>query len=273
MTISPKITRIGVVGKWDDPKRVRIVQHVVDYLAGKAEVFVTPDLAKALGDVWVGTPLGKMPVDAVVTVGGDGTILWAMQNNPAPVFSINVGELGYLTEIEPFELTDGLGRLLAGDYVVEERLKLETWLDDERLPNALNEVVVKTVRPSKILNLEVEYGGQPYRLKADGVIVSTPTGSTSYAMSAGGPIVDPRVECILLVPLAAFSFSWRPVVVPRDAEVRIRVRNKDGAVVVDGQTERPLGTEATVTVRAARERARFVRFRTHDLGRLRDRLG
>lgn len=266
------MTKVGVVGKWDDPKRVRIVQHVLEYLAGKAEVFVTPDLAKSLGGDWVGTPLPKMPVDVVVTVGGDGTILWAMQNNPAPVFGINVGELGYMTEIEPFELADGLGRLLKGDYAVEERLKLETWVNDERLPNALNEVVVKSVRPSKILTLEVGFQHHAYRLKADGLILATPTGSTSYAMSAGGPIVDPRLDCILLVPLAAFSFSWRPVIVPRDAEIGIRALGKDAAVVVDGQTERPLGPDQRITVRGARERARFVRFRTHDLGRLRDRL-
>jgi len=265
--------KIGVIGRWDDPKRVRIAHHVLDFLKDKAEAMVTPELAKALGGDWVGTAPAKMPVDVMVTIGGDGTILLAMQQNPAPVFGINVGELGFLTEIEPFELTDGLARLLAGDYFVEERLKLETWVGDERLPNAVNEVVVKTVKPSKMLTLEIVYGGHPYRLKADGAILATPTGSTSYAMSAGGPIVDPRVPCLLIVPLAAFSLSWRPVIMPEGGEVTLRiVDRKEAAVVVDGQHERMLAPDQRVLVRAARERARFVRFRSHDLGRLRERL-
>lgn len=222
------------------------------------------------------SPLSQIKCDVMVCVGGDGTILHALQKNRAPVFGINMGELGFLTEIEPIELTDGLRRVLARDFFVEHRLKIASALNGERLPDATNEVAAKTKRLAKILQFELAWGDREImRVRGDGMILATPTGSTSYAMSAGGPIVDPRVECLALVPLAAFSLSSRPMVLPADTVMQMRVMqpDKEAMIVVDGQHELEMRAGDSLTLYASEDRARFVRFRQQFYHRLKSRLG
>lgn len=268
--------RVGLTARPGDPRRVKVANHVLHFLEGKADLLVADDLAEHLAQPVKSAPLKDMKVDVMVAIGGDGTILHALQQNGAPVFGINMGELGFLTEIEPIELADGLRRVLARDYFVEHRLKIAATLNGKRIPDAANEVAVKTKRISKILQFEIAWGDRELlRLRGDGVILATPTGSTSYAMSAGGPIVDPRVECFALVPLAAFSLSSRPMVLPPDSVLQLRIlqREKDAVIVVDGQHEEPMHEGDTLTLYASEERARFVRFRQQFFHRLKSRLG
>jgi NAD+ kinase len=267
--------RIGVTARPDDARRVKVANHVVHFLSDKADVVVDEELAKQLSMPVKSGQLKDIKADVLVAIGGDGTILHALQNNPAPVFGINMGELGFLTEIEPIELADGLRRVVERDYFIEHRLKLAATLNGRRLPDAANEVAVKTKRIAKILQFEIAWGnGELLRLRGDGVILATPTGSTSYAMSAGGPIVDPRVECFALVPLAAFSLSSRPMVLPPDSilQVRILQREKDAIIVVDGQYEEEMHEGDSLTLYASDERARFVRFQQQFFHRLKSRL-
>lgn len=268
--------RVGLAAKADESHRAKIATYVYDYLRGRAEVLAQPDLAAELGPEAEAVPLEKMDVEIMITVGGDGTILHTMQRNPAPVFGINVGEIGFLSESEPIELPDALDHLLTGDYYVESRLKLETRLNGDRLPNALNETVIKSARPSKMLGFTLSVGGKEVqRVRADGIIVATPTGSTSYAMSAGGPIMDPGLDALVVVPIAPFSLSSRPIVLPRttDLEVRLMERSRDAVLVVDGQYERHLKGDDEIVFTGAQERARFVRFRSSFYDRLQERLG
>ena len=268
--------RFGVTTKADDARRVKVANHVVQFLKGKAEVLADEDVAKHLSDGVPSARLSQMKVDVMVCIGGDGTILHALQHNKAPVFGINMGELGFLTEIEPIELADGLQRVLSGDYFLEHRLKIAASLNQRRLPDAANEVAVKTKRISKILQFEIAWGDREnMRLRGDGVILATPTGSTSYAMSAGGPIVDPRVDSFSLVPLAAFSLSARPMVLPPDVTLQLRTlqREKEAVVVIDGQHEEEMHEGDTLTLWGSEERARFVRFRQQFFHRLKSRLG
>jgi NAD+ kinase len=267
--------RFGLTAKHDDPRRIKVANHVIQFLDGKADVVVDEALAPLVNGKAPSTPLRDMKVDVMVCIGGDGTILHALQANKAPVFGINMGELGFLTEIEPIELTDGLRRVLSGDYFLEHRIKLASSIDQRRLPDAANEVAVKTKRVSKILQFEIAWGERELmRVRGDGMIIATPTGSTSYAMSAGGPIVDPRVECFALVPLAAFSLSSRPMVLPPDTVLQLRIlqREKEAVIVVDGQHEEALHEGDTLTFWASEERARFVRFRQQFYNRLKQRL-
>lgn len=268
--------KFGITTKSDDPRRVKVANHVAQFLKGKAEVIADEEIRKHLIDSLPTAPISEMKVDVMVCIGGDGTILHALQKNRAPVFGINMGELGFLTEIEPIELADGLHRVLAGDYFLEHRLKIAASLNNRRLPDAANEVAVKTKRISKILQFEIAWGDrETARLRGDGIILATPTGSTSYAMSAGGPIVDPRVECFALVPLAAFSLSSRPMILPPDVTLQLRIlqREKEAVVVVDGQHEEEMREADTLTLWASEERARFVRFRQQFFHRLKSRLG
>ena len=267
--------RFGLTAKPDDARRVKVANHVAQFLSGKAELTVDAELAKAMGGEVESAPLEQIKADVMICVGGDGTILHALQKNKAPVFGINMGELGFLTEIEPIELTDGLRRVLARDFFLEHRLKIASQLNGQRLPDATNEVAVKTKRLAKILQFELAWGDREIaRVRGDGMILATPTGSTSYAMSAGGPIVDPRVECLTLVPLAAFSLSSRPMVLPADTVMQMRLMQpeKEAIIVVDGQQELEMHVGDMLTLYASEERARFVRFRQQFYHRLKSRL-
>ena len=266
---------LGLTAKPDDARRVKVANHVAQFLQGKAELIVDDELAKHLAHPAKSAPIGDIKCEVMISIGGDGTILHALQKNKAPVFGINMGELGFLTEIEPIELAEGLARVLARDYFIEHRIKIASSINDKRMPDAANEVAIKTKRVAKMLQFEIAWGEREMmRLRGDGVMVATPTGSTSYAMSAGGPIVDPRVECFAIVPLAAFSLSSRPMILPPEMVLQMRImqREKEAIVVVDGQQEFEMRESDTLTLWASEERARFVRFRQQFYHRLKSRL-
>lgn len=266
--------RVGLVAKHDVEERVAVAREVVRHLNGKAEVVVKDELAYHFPKL-PAQPLRDMQVDVLATIGGDGTILYAMQQCNAPVFGINTGELGFLTEVEPAKLKEALDALLTKSYTVEDRLKLGVRVNGERLPDAVNEAVIKSAHPSKMLALRVASNGELIEdIRADGVILATPTGSTSYSMSAGGPIVDPRIEAFIMVPLAAFKLGARPFVFPARAKVEVSLpaSAKDAVLVVDGQYERRLGGGDECDFSGSEKRAKFVRFSSHFYGRLRERL-
>jgi NAD+ kinase len=266
--------RFGVMARFDDAPRVAVAKEAVQMLDGRAEVVVKDELAQYFPKLKA-LALRDMDVDVLLTVGGDGTILMAMQQCHAPVFGINTGELGFLTEVEPAHLKEAVEQLLRKAYVVEDRLKLAVEVNGERLPDAVNEAVIKSAHPSKMLALRVASNGELIEdIRADGVIMATPTGSTSYSMSAGGPIVDPRIEAFIMVPLAAFKLGARPFVFPSRAQVEVELPAdaKDAVLVVDGQYERRLAGGDTARFTGSSERARFVRLTSHFYGRLRERL-
>ena len=268
--------KFGLTAKSDDARRVKVANHVAQFLTGKADIVVDDELAKGMQEKVESAPLRDIKCDVMICIGGDGTILHALQHNKAPVFGINMGELGFLTEIEPIELTDGLRRVLARDFFLEHRLKIAATLNQERIPDATNEIAVKTKRLAKILMFELAWGDREVaRVRGDGMILATPTGSTSYAMSAGGPIVDPRVDCFALVPLAAFSLSSRPMILPADTVMQLRLlqRDKEAILVIDGQQEIEMREGDTLNLWASEERAKFVRFRQQFYHRLKSRLG
>jgi len=267
-------TRVGIVARADMPERVKVAAEVASLLRGRVELVAKDELASPLS--LPGEPLAQMRADVIVTIGGDGTILYTLQQNPAPVFGVNTGELGFLTEILPADLRAGLDRLLSGDFALEERTKVATRLNGERLPDATNEAVLKASRASKMLRLRIAHDRDLIddALRADGVIVATPTGSTSYAMSAGGPIVDPPLPALILVPIAPFKLSSRPHVFPASdtLEIEMLAPGKDAVVVLDGQFERPIGEGDRLAFTGSEQKARFVRFRKHGFERVRKHL-
>lgn len=269
-----RIKTVGIVARADVPERVRVAEKVAQLLSPKVEVVVKDELADALKIP--GAALDRLKADVIVTCGGDGTILYTLQHNSAPVFGVNVGELGYLTEIAPDELEAGLSRLVKGDFLIEERMRIAARLNGDSLPLAINEAVLKGTRTSKMLRLRIRHSREAVEenLRADGVIIATPTGSTSYAMSAGGPIVDAGLQAMILVPLAPFKLSSRPYVFPatETLEVELLAQGKDAVVMLDGQFEKPIGGGDKLTFTGSREPARFVRFKRHGLERLRKHI-
>jgi NAD+ kinase len=201
--------------------------------------------------------------DIVITIGGDGTILRALEKIEKPIFAINSGGMGFLTEIESKYAMSGLEKLLEGNYNVEERAKLKVMVDDKRLSDAANEVTVQTPRIAKIIYLKVFVDDELIEtFGADGVIIATPTGSTSYALSAGGPILDPTVDAMVIAPLAPFKLSARPWVVPLRKKVGIKIlsKSKESKVVIDGESPISVNPESNIIITGSEKKARFVRF-------------
>jgi NAD+ kinase len=205
-------------------------------------------------------------LDLVVSVGGDGTFLRAAHlasHADAPVLGVKVGRMGFLTEVEPHEAPDVLARFLEGSATIEERLAVIAEADGEGVGAewALNEIIVEKSARHRLIRLAV-YVGDVYvtTFSADGVIAATPTGSTAYSFSAGGPIVSPSVPCIVVTPIAAHMVFDRSLVLAERERVSLEVLGEEaGLLSADGRgsVELPVGTR--VRIGAAPRPARFVR--------------
>jgi len=219
-----------------------------------------------------GTPLYRSPseVDAVVSLGGDGTLLRAARalvGTETPLLGVNVGHLGFLTHAAIAEVGPALSRLAAGTYELDPRytLAVDAGVAGET-HRALNEVVVNKAGAARVARLElfVESEGREEelaRFSADGVLVATPTGSTAYSLSAGGPIVEPSVDCLTVTPIAPHSLALRPVILPPHLVVRIAPVPGESEMIVtlDGQEGFSL-PEGGVRVRRSDDAVLLVRF-------------
>lgn len=214
------------------------------------------------------------PVDAVVVLGGDGTFLRATRmvaQRETPILGVDLGTLGFLAEVSYGDLATAIERLLTGDYQVEDRLLLEVALhrDGQLIAAslALNEGVVLKGASGRMLEMAI-YADHSHvaTYGADGVIVSTPTGSTAYGMAAGGPIMAPDVPALLLVPICPHMLTARPLVVSDQKTVRIVVKDRaEGALVAaDGHTVGLLRTGDEMTFRRSHHSARLIRLAEHD---------
>ncbi|NMC89968.1 MAG: NAD(+) kinase [Methanomicrobiales archaeon] len=199
--------------------------------------------------------------DLVVVVGGDGSVLLTVyrMKKQSPILGINWGEVGFLADLEPEEAGAFFASLRDG-FLVKPRMRVSLYVDGEHLGDALNEAVIVTERPAKMLRFAVSVDGIPAeRFRADGLLISTPTGSTAYAMSAGGPIVDPQIEGFLLIPLAPYMLSSRPHLIStrRSLEVSLETE-KPAHLVIDGQCTFELNKKAKVEVKKSNDPAIFV---------------
>lgn len=270
----------AVVGKGSIIHVQREADRLIDLLRKKGQdVHVGEDLAAR------GLPQDTVAhlndeVDLFMTVGGDGTILHTQQHTDKPVFGINAGAIGFLAEVEPPLAEEAIDRIIAGKYRVEERHKLSTRLDAEHLPDATNEVTIQTSRIAKLIRFHVHVDGELLdTFRGDGLIVSTPTGSTGYAMSVGGPLVHPRVNGMVVAPIAPFKLSARPWVVPAEATVEVTLLERDSAqgvqqarAVVDGQTGANVDTGSVLSIRTSQRKARFIRLSSGFYERVRTKL-
>ena len=209
--------------------------------------------------------------DLILTVGGDGTILRAAQAVvPAltPITGINLGKLGFMTELSADEAVDKLPALLAGEGWIDERAMLEAELsatDQEEEPsrvfNVLNDVVVARGALARVVYVEASIDGEPLTTyKGDGVIVATATGSTGYSLAAGGPILYPEAKEFLLLPILPHLSSAYPMVLPSTAVVKLRMATTHQATLsIDGHINLPLSSGASITVKHNSNKTRFLR--------------
>lgn len=221
---------------------------------------IEAETAEALG--LDGVPMADMKVDVAISVGGDGTVLKTLKMVDSPLLGVNAGVLGFLTEVMPDGIDGAISRLLSGDYTIDERLRLKTTMDEKRLEDAVNEAVIHTAHIAKMRHFSVSIDGQfATELRADGVIVATPTGSTCYAMSVGSSIIDPRVEALVIAPIAPFRLAARPFVVPAKSVIDIRVVDpKECTMVIDGQDAFEMQGDEGLQFTASEKTARFVSF-------------
>ena len=253
----------GLVCKHHAKKALSLGKSVYERLDEVGDVFPEKSMAEELQIKGYSLSQINTKADIVVTVGGDGTILMALQEIDKPIFAINSGGMGFLAEVESKYALGGLQRVIEGNYTIEERAKLKIMLDNHQLPDATNEITVQTDRIAKILYLKLFVDEELIEtMGADGVIVASPTGSTSYSLSVGGPIVDPCVHAMIVAPIAPFKLSARPWIVPLDRTVRIKLmpKSKASKLVIDGRIEKPVTPANDIFITGSKKKARFVRF-------------
>jgi NAD+ kinase len=249
---------------------VSTARWLADTLAGLGvEVYALASDAERIGtDNVVAQPDAfRDDLDLVFVLGGDGTLLRAAATaelRSATLLAVNHGHLGFLSTVERLDLERNLADIVAGRYTVEERALLH-WQDDhtgELGGWALNEVIVARNEVGRAIRFSVDIGGEPLvTLTADGVIVATATGSTAYAFSAGGPLISPQLECLLVMPVSPHGVFGRASVVPPNEEVVLRMHPNDdtASLSADGAPARPLSSGATITLRLGPERVRLAK--------------
>ncbi len=261
---------------WPNPEKDQVrglVLRMNEWLSAQGVNLIMPDdLADAVGLPDAGRywdELTKMEFACTVVLGGDGTLLRAAKQLApldVPILGVNLGHLGFLTEVEVPELYASLTAVLRGEYVLDRRhlLRAQVIREGQMLAEfeAMNDVVVAKGPFARLINLET-FVDNAYvaTYPADGLIIATPTGSTAYSLSAGGPILTPDLDVMVLTPICPHSFFDRSIVLSRHQEVRIRIRtiHRDTLVTIDGQEVHPLEDGDEVIVVASPTTIRLVR--------------
>ena len=269
--MAERFRHVAIVGKHQAPGIKPVLEEIAQFLCSQGlDVSLESQTAQNTGltgyDALSNDELGRI-CDLAVVVGGDGTMLGFardMARHGLPLVGINQGRLGFITDI-PFERwRESLAPILAGDYEVEPRAMLEgaVWRDGESIFSglALNDVVVSRGQTASMVELRIHAGSELVaNIRADGVIVASPTGSTAYALSAGGPIMHPSIAGWLLAPIASHTLSNRPIVLPDVGEVSLEiVAGRDASVNFDMQSLASLLHGDRITVRRSQYCVRFL---------------
>jgi NAD+ kinase len=236
---------VGLVAKYQEPKAAQMVRWLIPWLKKRGKkVCVENGLAHS-GAQSCSKKVMAAKADLIISLGGDGTLLNIaplVERPEVPILGVNMGGLGFITEVAVDELETILTQTLDGDYEVEKRMTLEIRvMGKKRRPHrfrVLNDAVITKGARSRIIDLET-YVGDDYlcTYRADGLIISTPTGSTAYSLAAAGPILEPTLGAIVLAPLCPHTLTNRPIVVPSNAAIRVTLRSSGDTVILipDGQ--------------------------------------
>ncbi len=269
---------VGLVARYDRKQAIKLVEEIAELLNRKGlEVCIEDSLAGKVESQGRLIPLSQMKTDLIITVGGDGTILRssiALPKPEPPILSINMGVRGFLTEVEPKDAFTAVERCLKGDYKIERCTKLAVNSENTEYPDALNDIVISTGEPSKILYAQIFKDDKPIlKCQADGLIASTQTGSTGYSLSAGGPVLDPEVDAFVLTPICSLTV-FRSLVFPANCKVTIKtIRPKKMLVLIDGNYRQLLtAKDPAITVTRSKNKTSLIRFEGDFYNRLHCRL-
>lgn len=269
---------VGIVARFDKRGAIKLAEKLAEYLNKKGlEVYVEETL-KGKVKKWKNfIHLKDLKTDLIVTIGGDGTILRtcvAIPKPEPPILAVNMGVRGFLTEVTPEQAFDAFEKCMKGEYVLEKCAKLSISTADARFPDALNEVLIAADEPVKVLYGRVSKDGERiFDCQADGLMIATPTGSTGYSLSAGGPVLDPLLDAFVLTPVCSLS-ALRSIVFPFNSTIKVEVsRPKRILVVVDGAYRHFIEDKTpTLTVTRSKNETTFIRFTENFYNRLRGRL-
>lgn len=271
-----ELKKIGIIAKHRKKEAAGIIKGLIQWLEErKLEVFLDSDSAALINapSLHLKSEIPSL-VDLIIVLGGDGTLLSVarlVDGKDVPVLGVNLGALGFLTEITLEELYPLLEKILSGDYQVSERMLLNTHIhrQGERLTQypVLNDVVINKGALARIIELEV-FIDKSYvnTFRADGLIVSTPTGSTAYSLAAGGPIIHPAMEALIISPICPHFLTNRPIVIPADVKIEVILQTEieDVHVTLDGQVGFALRYRDIVEIRRAPGRIKLIKSSSRD---------
>ena len=274
-----------MLGRHNDPRVAEPISSLVAHLT-KAGVDVI-----AADDMSLDLPVTRVPenelasrADLMIAVGGDGTMLYAgnlSHRSDIPLLGINRGRLGFLADVSPDEMLESVDHILAGEYTLESRLLLEARLvkgnGDVVTATAFNDVVLQRRETGRMVDIVASIAGKFVNTHSgDGLIVATPTGSTAYALSCGGPIIQPQLDAIVIVPICPHTLTDRPIVVPASESIGIRVLEREDTkaeVTIDGHAIGEIRADDELTISAAKNRITLIHPPGYDFfGILRSKL-
>lgn len=246
--MSKQFQTVAVLGLYADPRVADPMTLLAEHLTKSGtEVITLADAAESLSTRAVGDTEIAAEADLIIAVGGDGTMLHAARltgDGKVPLLGVNRGRLGFLADISPAEMLDNLDQILDGDYSRESRLQLNAKITSsdgsERSAVALNDIVLQRRETGRMLDFETRIADRFVNTHAgDGIIVATPTGSTAYALSCGGPILEPLLDALVVVPICPHTLSDRPIVIPSSLDIALKLLHRHDTkaeVSVDGHS-------------------------------------
>ncbi len=264
--------RFGLYANFERPDASEAVNCVINWCKKNGhEAFFCDKIVNRITDETESIPCEDLVgnADIVISLGGDGTILATARTlgtSEIPILGINLGSLGFLTQVTLDNLENDLNRVVSGSYQIEKRMVLSSRVitgDDMVLPYALNDVVIDKGSVSRVINLSL-YADDEYisSYTADGMVIATPTGSTAYSLATGGPILKPNMNALIVSPISPFSLTSRPIVFPAETILEVRIRSEHGSALltIDGQVATKFSSQGTIQVSKAAHCVRFIRF-------------
>jgi NAD+ kinase len=257
------VTKVGLVSRLDEDAALKVALRLYKNMTKKGIKVLPEEQLAQIAKLPGGVSFSKMDADLIVTVGGDGTVLKTCMSIPraeTPILAVNMGRRGYLTEVDPEGAMHAVESCIKGTCKKEERAKLSATVEGESPIDGLNEVVISSGTPSKMLHFKVSVDSSQLEFRSDGLIVSTPTGSTAYSLSANGPIMDNSVEAFVVTFICPLE-HLTPLIVSMENRIKIELMapKLKGTLVVDGRVQRELQPQTSVTVTRSSHKAVFVR--------------
>jgi len=253
--------KVGVVARVDVDEAIKLAKTAFELLKQRGIDFVVErEVAAKLG--LEGVDVKEMEADAIIAIGGDGTILRLIKRlkRQTPILGVRLGKICFLGEVVPEGLEEAIERLAEHRYYVEEAMRLRASTESGQEVDVVNEVAVVTSQPAKVVLVKVSIDDvEVYEGFSDGVIVATPTGSTGYAMSALGPVIDPSLEAYLIVLLNPLNLNYRPLIAPAEGVVKVTIGRPGATLVADGEVVERLNSQSWVKVEKAPSKALFIR--------------